>query len=220
MHIFFLLKPKKNTMFAFVFVLGMAWQNGAGMAWAQEQTHAQTIDLETAIQYYTLNQWMPALASFQALAEAGDPVAQGYLGSMYRDGLGVARDVESAERWLRVGAQNGNPHAHHQLGWMYARAEITENRDFKSAVKHWKAAAEGGNANAQLDLGVMYWRGEGAPKDMIMAYTWLKLAEQDKDLSGMIETNLVGLRKQMSPEQIEAAEKLARDLKVEMDQRS
>lgn len=193
---------------------------GAFSLQAQEQVQGSAMDLDTALQYYKLNQWIPALLGFQVLADGGDPIAQAHIGLMYRQGTGIEKDFTEAERWLQMGADNGNAMAQHELGWMYARAEITEKRDFKSAVKYWKAAAEGGRSSAQLDLAVMYWRGEGTPKDMVMAYTWLKLADQNKELAGMVETNMIGLRNQMSPEQIEAAENLARGLMVEIDQKS
>lgn len=187
---------------------------------AHAQVQQPAIDLDTALQYYKLNQWMPALLGFQMLADNGDPVAQAHIGIMYRQGLGIEKNLAEAQRWLKMGADNGNALAQHELGWMYARAEITDKRDFESAVRYWKAAAEGGRSSAQLDLAVMYWRGEGVPKDIVMAYTWLKLADQDKDLAGMVETNMIGLRKQMSPEQIEEADKLARGLMEEIEQRS
>lgn len=183
---------------------------------AQEQIQEQAIDLETAIGYYNLNEWLPALLGFQVLADGGDPVAQAYIGVMYREGLGIKKDFEEAEKWLTMGAKNGNAWAQHQLGWMYARAEITDDRDFESAVKLWQEAAEGGNTGAQVDLAVMYWRGEGAPKNMVMAYVWLKLAERDKDVAGMADVNMTGLKQQMSPEQIKAAEELAETYKAQI----
>lgn len=219
----FVLKRVKLLVFSLVALTGSAYQAVqmfASPAVAQEQIIEQTIDLNTAIEFYQLNQWVPALLGFQVLADAGDPVAQAYTGVMYREGLGIEKNLEEAKRWLTLGAKNGNTWAQHQLGWMYARAEITEFRDFQTAVKYWKAAAEGGHSSAQLDLAVMYWRGEGTPKDMVMAYTWLTLAGQDEELSGMVETNITGLRQQMSSEQIEAAEKLARGLTEEIEQKS
>lgn len=184
---------------------------------AQDRLQEQAMDLETAIRYFELNQWVPALLGFQVLADAGDPVAQAYTGVMYREGYGIEKNSKEAQRWLTLGAENGNAWAQHQLGWMYARAEITDDRDFASAVRYWKAAAEGGRSRAQLDLAVMYWRGEGTPKDLVMAYTWLKLAARDDEVANLSAANMNGLKKQMSPEQIDEAEKLAKDLMAEVE---
>ena len=142
---------------------------------------AKAIDLETAIWYFERNQWVPAFLDFQILAAEGDPVAATYMGRMFRRGWGVQKNLEEAEKWLRVGADGGVAMAHHRLGWMYARGEIGGTRDNINAVKHWKAAAEGGNPRAQLDLGVVYWRGEGVSQDLVLAYTWLSLASENED---------------------------------------
>ena len=39
-----------------------------------------------------------------------------------------------------------------------------------------RKAAEQGNADAQNNLGAIYAEGQGVPRDMIGAYTWLSLA--------------------------------------------
>lgn len=211
---------KLKSLVCVASMVGVIVFAGAYSFQAQAQVQEQAIDLDTALQYYKLNQWLPALLGFQVLADGGNPVAQAHIGIMYRQGLGIDRNLREAERWLKMASDNGNALAQHELGWMYARAEITDKRDFESAVKYWKEAAEGGRSSAQLDLAVMYWRGEGAPKDLVMAYTWLKLAAQNKDLTHMVETNMIGLSEQMSPEQIEAGDKLASGLMAEIEQKS
>ena len=41
-------------------------------------------------------------------AKNGDPEAQGQLGSMYRDGIGVPQDYVQAHAWYNVAGANGN----------------------------------------------------------------------------------------------------------------
>jgi TPR repeat protein len=52
-------------------------------------------------------------------AELGDPVAQTYIGSMYKDGLGVPRDYTVAASWLNQAAQQGEPTAQFFLGLLF-----------------------------------------------------------------------------------------------------
>jgi TPR repeat protein len=176
---------------------------------------SRAADFQTALAFYNDKQWLPAFLDFQILAVEGDARAQGYLGMMYRRGLGVATDYAEAEKWLRAGAEQGNALANHRLGWMYARGEIAGQADFTTAVTHWKAAAEGGNHQAQMDLGVMYWRGEGIPQDLVMAYSWLELASEDPELSAA-KSNQDNLVKSMSAEQVAQAKELAVALRNDM----
>ncbi len=177
---------------------------------------AAAIDLETALWYYEKNQWVPALLDFQILATEGNPTAMAYMGHMYRQGYGVQINLEEAERWLRAGADHGVPLAHHRLGWMYASGEIGGARDMIAAVMHWKAAAEGGLGKAQSDLGVMYWRGEGIPKDLVLAYTWLTISFKGGQVSGA-EQNLKTLQDLLTEDQILAATNLADLLAAEIE---
>lgn len=179
---------------------------------------SRAADFDVALSYFKDNQWLPAFLDFQILAVEGDPRAQVYLGMMYRRGLGIQTDLIEAERWLRAGADQGEPMAHHRLGWMYARGEISGDRDFTNAVRYWKLAAEGGNHQAQMDLGVMYWRGEGIPQDYVMAYTWLELASEDPELSAA-KSNQENLARSMTEAQIADAQTLAATLREEIASR-
>ena len=60
------------------------------------------------------------LAAVKQLAEKGDSKAQFVLGSMYRDGRGVAQDNQEMLRWWRMAAEQGNFDAQYALGNMYS----------------------------------------------------------------------------------------------------
>lgn len=60
------------------------------------------------------------LAAVKQLAEQGDTKAQFVLGSMYRDGRGVAKNVDEMLRWWRMAAEAGNFDAQYALGNMYS----------------------------------------------------------------------------------------------------
>ncbi len=54
-------------------------------------------------------------------AQTNDPKAQYRLGSLYRLGFGVPKDVVLAFTWMRKSAENGDPRAQYSLGCMYDR---------------------------------------------------------------------------------------------------
>ncbi len=64
--------------------------------------------------------WADNAAAVHALAADGDADAQFVLGTMYRDGQGVAQDYAEALRWWRKAAELGVVDAQFALGNMYA----------------------------------------------------------------------------------------------------
>ncbi len=68
----------------------------------------------------------------------------------------------------------------------------------------FRKAAEHGNADAQLDLAKMYRDGEGVAEDYIEAYKWARLAGGGKG-----QTLCEALAKEMTPEQIAEAKRMA-----------
>ncbi len=60
------------------------------------------------------------LAAVRTLAEQGDTRAQFVLGTMYRDGRGVAQNAEEMLRWWRLAAEAGNFDAQFALGNVYS----------------------------------------------------------------------------------------------------
>ena len=99
--------------------------------------------------------------------------------------------------------------AQYNLGLMYDEGQGVP-QDYKTAVKWFTLAAEQGDAFAQRDLGLMYARGEGVPQDNIYAHMWYNIAA----ISGKSKNaskNRDNIAKQMTPSQLETAQKLARE---------
>jgi len=74
-------------------------------------------------------------------------------------------------------------------------------------------AAEQGYSKAQFELGNMYETGEGVAQDYIKAFMWFDLAassaeDQNSFYEAVFSRNRIA--KEMTPEQIAEAEKLAR----------
>jgi uncharacterized protein len=78
-------------------------------------------------------------------------------------------------------------------------------------VQWYRKAAEQGYALAQLALGVMYSQGGGVTRDYAEAYMWFSLAAA-QNLAGAGPA-LDNLESRMTPDQIAAAQKLAREWK-------
>ena len=77
-------------------------------------------------------------------------------------------------------------------------------------VQWYTRAAEQGLLEAQADLGYLYAKRENkVPEDYLIAYKWLTLAIQQGDR--MAPRDLENLKKDMTPDQIEKADKLVQE---------
>ncbi len=108
-------------------------------------------------------------------AEQGDANAQGALGAMYSQGVGVPVDYKKAIRWFKLSAEQGNRYAQNDLANMYVNG-LGTSVNYKEAVKLFKLSAEQGDAIAQRALGVLYLKGQGVKVDNKEAVKWLKLS--------------------------------------------
>jgi len=149
-----------------------------------------------------------ALQPFRLLAEEGNVYAQYYLGAKYDRGQGVSRDYVEAAKWYRLAANQGLAQAQSDLGDLY-KSGLGLTQDFTEAAKWYRLAAGQGNAYAQYLLGFMYKDGYGVPQDYVQAYQWVNLA----DISGYLAAKGLSdvLSKQMTPEQIAEAQRLAQE---------
>jgi len=91
------------------------------------------------------------------------------------------------------------------FGNLSAALEAYQKQKFETALEQFWELAELGNAQAQYALGLMYMRGEGASRNTVLAYGWLKLAA-DAGQARAADA-LVTLRSQMLPESVDAAER-------------
>jgi len=84
---------------------------------------------------------------------------------------------EAILEWSQV-AENGDPRAQYNLGWMYANGRGVP-QDFKVAIEWYTKSAHQENINAQYNLGNLYLRGQGAAQNDKLAFSWfIKAAEQ------------------------------------------
>ena len=149
---------------------------------------------------YKQGRYAEAFSLYQGLAEQGDANAQTFLGFMYANGRGVAKDEAQAIVWYRKAAEQGDATAQFSLGVMYYADGLGVAKDKAQAVVWFRKAAELGYADAQANLGFMYANGQGVTKDEAQAVVWFrKAAEQGlaraQSRLGLMYENGVGIAK-------------------------
>ena len=82
----------------------------------------------------------------------------------YLVGKGVPRDPAQSAYWFKKAADQGDPGAQNQLGYMYVWG-IGVERDNQQAFRWFSRAAGDGSQQAKLNLAVMYMKGLGVSKD-------------------------------------------------------
>jgi TPR repeat protein len=95
------------------------------------------------------------------------------------------------------------------LGTMYSKGQGVL-QDYKTAVKWYRLGAEQGDAGAQHVLGEMYYNGTGVLKDYVRAHMWYNIAASSGK-SKNASKNRDNIAKRMNSNQIETAQKLARE---------
>jgi len=104
---------------------------------------------------------------------------------------------------------------HYFLGVCYANGEGVK-RDAATAVRMYRKAAEQNLAQAQWRLGLCYYRGEGVARDAIEAYVWFSLAAKTDSEAAR---NRDRLEKELTPQQLKAAQKRTRVLQSQIEAR-
>jgi hypothetical protein len=141
-----------------------------------------------------------ALREWTPLADKGNARAQNAMGSMYKQGLGVPKDDNTAVKWYRLSAENGEKRGQFSLGLMYASGKGVP-LDYKTALKWWTLAAKQGHARAQWNLGVMYEDGDVGPKDYKTAVKWYTLAAKQGFANA--QSSLIKIKKLIKVEEKE-----------------
>ncbi len=98
---------------------------------------------------YKSGQYTEAVAGLRPYAEKGDALAQLTLGNMYKNGLGVPKDLEQAADWYRKYAMQGDADAKFNLAVMYLRGDGVTG-DKTQALDWLKDAAAQGHRQASL----------------------------------------------------------------------
>ncbi len=117
-------------------------------------------------------------------------------------------DYKTAFKDWKPKAEKGNKFAQYNLGVLYNLGRGV-SQDFKLAFKWFSLSAEQGFEAAQRELGVMYYNGVGTIQDYIYAHMWLNISASNGYELSLENRDLVA--KNMTPSQIEEAQRLARE---------
>jgi len=113
-------------------------------------------------------------AFFLASLSAANPenyVAQYYLGLMYKDGLGVAQNSETAFEWMSKSGLQGYWQAENWVAYMYREGVGTAQDDSESISWSYKSALKG-NVYSQFWVGYHYYYGLGTSQSYTNAFEW------------------------------------------------
>jgi uncharacterized protein len=119
------------------------------------------------------------------------------------------KDYATALREWTPLAEQGNAGVQYNLGNMY-RQGLGVPQNYKTALKWYRLAAKQGVATAQSNLGVMYGMGTGVLQDYVLSHMWFNIASISGESKSASENRDI-IAKQMTPSQIETAQKLARE---------
>ena len=164
-------------------------------------------DIKTAIKWWTLAAEQP-LKSIERVEMTYQPLIQYLVATYYLGGEGIPQDYKTALKYFRMAAKQGNADSQVSLGNMYAKGRGVP-QDYKTALKWYKLAAEQGNAIAQISLGLMYGNGQGVIQDNVYAHMWFNIAASSGKETASKSRDIVA--KRMTPADISAAQKLARE---------
>lgn len=91
-------------------------------------------------------------------AEAGDVEAQLALGLHYSENYEECEDLEleQAEHWLRLAAQQGNARAMEALGVLLFHIEYEKPSEFSESIMWLRKAADSGRSAARFELARLY----------------------------------------------------------------
>jgi len=131
--------------------------------------------LEDGMAAYHAKDYARAAELWAPLAEKGDATAQYYLGTLYAEGHGVAKNDATAFTWFQRAANQGNAAAQYNVGASYAEGTGVA-QSYPDAAKWFRRAADQGMVFAQVNLGLLYAAGHGVQQDNIEAFKWLSIA--------------------------------------------
>ncbi|PKC66514.1 HCP-like protein [Rhizophagus irregularis] len=145
-----------------------------------------------------------AFGLFSKASKSNYPIAQFYLGKLYKD-------PKKAFYWYQKSAENGNKHAQFYLGKCYEEGKGIEKDGFK-AFECYEKAVKNGNKFAQLSLGYYYDNGIGTQVDEEKAIEWYeKSAIQEYDSAQLCLGFLYKRKKKESKKSFHWFEKAAKN---------
>lgn len=105
----------------------------------------------------------------------------------------ISGDYETALKFLKPLADNGDPEAQKIMGIMYDYGHGVE-KDQQEALQWYIRAAEQGNPDVQYHVGAKYFHGEGTDQDYAEAAKWWELAAAGGQVDAQFNLGLMYYR--------------------------
>lgn len=135
-------------------------------------------DYNSGMKAYDAKDYQLALMWLTPLADKGHAKARYYVGWMYQNGLGVAKDHSKAADLYRLAAEQNDSSSQAELGYLYQMG-LGVAPDDNLAVQWYAKSAEAGDRQGQMYLAAMYRDGRGVVRSFKEAERWfLKAADQ------------------------------------------
>lgn len=100
-----------------------------------------------------------------------------YIGEMYQDGKGIAKDNNQAFEWYKKGADKGSRDGMNAVGACYLKGTGVA-QDYAKALEWFKKSAGRDFPKGMYNLAYMYENGFGTEKDLSEALIWYKKADE------------------------------------------
>lgn len=165
---------------------------------SQPTTTPPPTESDLASRAFFKGDYAQAKQRWERLAADNDPEAMTNLGIMYEKGIGVKRDVKTAEALYLRAANLGYVQGQFDLANLYYNGNGIK-QDYKSAGHWYTAAALAGHLRSQYYLAQMYENGEGVQEDRLNALKWYVKAAD----GGLPEAKYVIGRKLLTGEDIQ-----------------
>lgn len=123
------------------------------------------------------NDFVTAIAKWQASAQAGAAASQLEMGTVYRTGKYLPQDYTQARHYFELAAAQDNEDAMTEIALMYWRGNGVPV-DFVAANRWYAKAVELGSADAAYNLALSYQAGKGIEQDMQKAFFYFRIAAE------------------------------------------
>lgn len=144
---------------------------------AQTPCDTQLEEVEILLKQATpFNDGKMVFNTVEPCAVAGHAKAENYLGVLYLNGIGVAKDESKAFSLINSAAKKGYAGAQYNLGRLY-KYGLGCTINFETAVAWFKKGAANGSPKSAYALGYMYYKGFGVVQDYTKALKWLKKSD-------------------------------------------
>ncbi|CAN5146733.1 hypothetical protein BH11PSE11_BH11PSE11_06250 [soil metagenome] len=130
---------------------------------------------DRGLELYQLHRDADVYATWLPLAEQGHGESMFNLGSLLREGTGIAADLREAHEWTRKAALAGYPSAYCRLGADYDAGELFA-KNAQEALRLWRKGATLGESDCALYAGQYLVFGMGVPRDAKAGIAFLEQA--------------------------------------------